>query len=184
MKMTGEHMLEERREAVWAALNDVEVLRRCIPGCEELSRADDGRLDAVATVKVGPVKSRFKGTVTLSDVVPPESYVISGEGRGGSAGFAKGSARVTLEEAGGGTRLVYEVSASVGGRLAQLGARLIDATAKKLAAQFFANLAAELGAPPAVEEEAAAGARPGLAAALWIGGLVLLVLATLLLFWQ
>ena len=93
MKMSGVQLLSERREAVWSALNDVDVLSRCIPGCESLTRAEDDVLDAVATIKVGPVKARFRGRVALSDIVPPESYVISGQGQGGAAGFAKGSAR-------------------------------------------------------------------------------------------
>ena len=182
MKMSGEQLLPERREAVWAALNDVDVLGRCIPGCESLTRAEDDALDAVAMIKVGPVKARFRGRVTLSDIVPPQSYVISGQGQGGAAGFAKGSASVSLEETAEGTRLSYEVSASLGGRLAQLGARLIDAAAKKLADEFFANLASELGPAKLPDEEIAAQTGGGLTAALWIGGLILLVLASLALF--
>ncbi|MCH8202348.1 MAG: carbon monoxide dehydrogenase subunit G [Proteobacteria bacterium] len=182
MKMSGEQLLSEQREAVWAALNDVEVLARCIPGCESLTRAEDDVLVAVATIKVGPVKARFRGRITLSDMVPPESYVISGQGQGGAAGFAKGSASVMLEETAEGTRLSYEVTASLGGRLAQLGARLIDATAKKLADEFFANFAAELSPAKPPEEEIAAGGGGGLSVALWISGLALLVLASLALF--
>ncbi len=182
MKMSGVQLLSERREAVWSALNDVDVLSRCIPGCESLTRAEDDVLDAVATIKVGPVKARFRGRVTLSDIVPPESYVISGQGQGGAAGFAKGSASVTLEETDEGTRLSYEVTASLGGRLAQLGARLIDAAAKKLADEFFANLASELGTAELPGEEIATEAGGGLTVALWIGGLILLVLASLALF--
>ena len=180
--MSGEKLLIERREAVWTALNDVEVLGRCIPGCESLTRAEDEVLDAVATIKVGPVKARFRGRVTLSDIVPPESYIISGQGQGGAAGFAKGSASVRLEETAEGTRLTYEVTVSLGGRLAQLGARLIDAAAKKLADEFFANLASELGPAKLPEEEIAAQAGGGLSVALWIGGLILIVLASLALF--
>ena len=184
MKMSGEQLLPERREVVWAALNDVDILGRCIPGCESLSRSEDGSLDAVATIKIGPVKARFKGRVTLSDVVAPVSYVIAGQGQGGAAGFAKGSAKVSLYQEQDGTRLSYEVNASVGGRLAQLGARLVDAAAKKLADEFFANLAAEFGIEKDAGEESEPGAatKPGLTAALWIGGLTLLVAASLLLF--
>ena len=181
MKLSGEQLLPEQRQTVWTALNDVEVLSRCIPGCESLERAEDGALDAVVTVKVGPVKARFKGRVTLSDVVAPESYVISGQGQGGAAGFAKGSASVRLDEAAEGTRLSYEVTATVGGKLAQLGARLIDATTKKLADEFFANLGVELGAE-AREETVITQTSRGLTAALWIGGLAFLVLASLFLF--
>jgi carbon monoxide dehydrogenase subunit G len=182
MKMSGEQLLIEQRETVWAALNNVDVLGRCIPGCESLTRTEDGALDAVATIKVGPVKARFKGRINLSDVIAPESYVISGQGQGGAAGFAKGAASVKLEAAGEGTRLIYEVTASVGGRLAQLGARLIDATAKKLADEFFANLASEIGLAEPAEVETAAEAGHGLGTALWIAGLALLVLASLFLF--
>ncbi len=180
--MSGEQLLAERREAVWSALNDVDVLGRCIPGCESLTRVEDDVLDAVATIKVGPVKARFRGRVTLSDMVPPESYVISGQGQGGAAGFAKGSATVRLEETAEGTRLSYEVTASLGGRLAQLGARLVDAAAKKLAVEFFANLASELGPAKLPEEKLAAAAGGSLTAALWIGGLILLVAASLFIF--
>jgi carbon monoxide dehydrogenase subunit G len=144
MTMTGEIQLAAPREAVWSKLNDPDVLKACIPGCEELEKTDDQGFRAVAKMKVGPVSARFKGKVTLSDLDPPNGYRISGEGEGGVAGFAKGSARVHLLEKEGGTLLTYEVDAQIGGKLAQLGQRLINGSAKKLADEFFANFAQAL----------------------------------------
>ena len=142
MTMNGEVQLAAPREAVWAKLNDPEVLKTCIPGCEELERTDDDSgFRAVAKIKVGPVSARFKGRVTLSDLDPPNGYKISGEGEGGVAGFAKGGAVVALAEKDGGTLLTYNVEANIGGKLAQLGQRLINGSAKKLADEFFANFA-------------------------------------------
>jgi carbon monoxide dehydrogenase subunit G len=141
MTMNGEVQLAASREAVWAKLNDPEVLKACIPGCEELEKTDDGGFSAVAKMKVGPVSARFKGKVMLSDLDPPNGYRISGEGEGGVAGFAKGGAVVKLSEKDGGTLLGYDVEAQIGGKLAQLGQRLINGTAKKLADEFFANFA-------------------------------------------
>jgi uncharacterized protein len=144
--MSGEVVLPADKATVWARLNDAETLRASIPGCESLEKLSDTELQAVAKVKVGPVSARFKGKVNLSDLDPPNSYRISGQGDGGIAGFAKGGANVKLaDEAGGGTRLAYDVDAQVGGRIAQLGGRLIDSTAKKLADEFFANFAKALG---------------------------------------
>jgi carbon monoxide dehydrogenase subunit G len=144
MTMTGEIQLPASREAVWAKLNDPAVLRACIPGCEELEATDDQGFRAVARMKVGPVSARFKGKVTLSDLDPPNGYRISGEGEGGVAGFAKGGAKVGLAESNSGTLLSYQVEAQIGGKLAQLGQRLINGTAKKLADEFFANFAKAL----------------------------------------
>ena len=137
MDMTGEYRIGTTRQVVWDALNDPETLRQCIPGCEEINKLSDAELTAKVTAKVGPVKARFAGNVTLSDLNPPESYTISGEGKGGAAGFAKGGAKVHLAEDGDATVLTYEVHVSVGGKLAQLGARLISGTAKKMADDFF-----------------------------------------------
>ena len=126
------------REVVWQALNDVEVLRQCIPGCEELTQDNPTNMAAKVTLKVGPIKAKFAGEVTLSDINAPEGYVLSGEGKGGVAGFAKGSATVRLEEVSSDeTILHYDASADVGGKIAQLGSRLLDSTAKKLAKKFF-----------------------------------------------
>ena len=138
--MQGEEQIAASVDAVWEALNDPEVLQACIPGCETLEKASDTELTATVLLKIGPVKARFNGEVTLENLNPPHSYTISGEGKGGIAGFAKGGADVTLAPQDGGTLLTYSVNADVGGKIAQLGSRLIDSTAKKLAKQFFGNL--------------------------------------------
>ena len=139
MVMSGEQQLAAPRETAWKKLNDPEVLKACIPGCESLDVIGENEFQAVATNKIGPVKARFKGKVRLTDLDPPNSYKISGEGDGGIAGFAKGGATVSLSDKDGGTLLTYNVEAQIGGKLAQLGSRLIDSTAKKLASQFFAS---------------------------------------------
>ena len=144
MTMTGEVQLSATREVVWAKLNDADVLRVCIPGCEELNKLSDTEFQAVAVTKIGPVKARFKGKVQLSDLNPPNGYRISGEGEGGVVGFAKGGATVSLTEKDGGTLLTYNVEAHIGGKLAQLGQRLINGAAKKLADDFFKNFAAQV----------------------------------------
>lgn len=141
MTMQGEVTLPADREAVWAALNDPAVLKACIPGCQELEKVSDTEFAAIAKVAVGPVKATFKGNVTLSDIDAPNGYTITGEGQGGVAGFAKGGAKVRLAEAEGGTQLSYDVEAQVGGKIAQLGGRLINGVAKKYADQFFGNFA-------------------------------------------
>jgi carbon monoxide dehydrogenase subunit G len=144
MTMQGEVALPADRATVWAALNDPEVLKACIPGCQELTKVSDTEFQAVAKIAVGPVKATFKGGVTLIDLNPPNGYTISGEGQGGIAGWAKGGAKVRLEDTEGGTRLVYDVEAQVGGKIAQLGGRLINGVAKKYADEFFANFAKAL----------------------------------------
>jgi uncharacterized protein len=144
MTMNGEIQLSAPREVVWAKLNDPDVLKACIPGCEELEKTEDQGFRAVAKMKVGPVSARFRGKVTLSDLDPPNGYKISGEGEGGVAGFAKGGAKVDLVDREGGTLLTYQVDAQIGGKLAQLGQRLINGSAKKLADEFFANFARAL----------------------------------------
>ncbi|WP_299392174.1 carbon monoxide dehydrogenase subunit G [Pelagibius sp.] len=164
MQMTGQYRIEAPRQAVWEALNDVEVLRACIPGVEEIEKTSDTEFTAKVKAKVGPVSARFAGAVTLSDLDPPNGYTISGEGKGGAAGFAKGGAKVRLEEDGAGTLLNYDVEAKVGGKLAQIGSRLIDGTAKKMADDFFSRFAETVGAPPA-EPAAAEAPAPGPAAA-------------------
>jgi len=145
MIMTGEVELPAPREEVWAKLIDPEVLKVCIPGCESLDKLSDVEFQAVATNKIGPVKARFKGKVRLSDLDPPNGYRISGEGDGGVAGFAKGGATVTLKPKNGGTLLSYNVEAQIGGKLAQIGQRLVNGAAKKLADQFFAKFAGAVG---------------------------------------
>jgi len=137
MTMTGDIQLHANREAVWAQLNDPAVLKSCIPGCEQLDMLSDSEFQAVATVKVGPVKARWKGKVRLSDFDPPNSYRISGEGDGGVTGFAKGTAKVSLADKDEGTLLSYNVESQIGGKLAQLGQRLINSAAKKTADDFF-----------------------------------------------
>lgn len=147
MDMTGEEQIAASRERVYEALNDVEILKQCIPGCEEIVKTSETEMTAKVVIKVGPVKAKFSGEITLSDLDPPTGYTISGQGKGGPAGFAKGSAKVRLEASGEGTILHYEVHADVGGKLAQIGARLIDGTAKKLARQFFTSFSAVVGEP-------------------------------------
>ena len=142
MTMSGEYQIAAPRDVVWAKLNDPEVLKACIPGCESLDRLGENEFQAVATNKVGPVKARFKGKVRLTDLDPPNGYKISGEGDGGIAGFAKGGAVVKLTEKDGGTLLTYNVEAQIGGKLAQLGQRLVNGAAKKLADDFFTKFAA------------------------------------------
>ena len=137
MEVTGEQRIPISQEATWQALNDLDVLRVCIPGCESIATSGDNEFDVVLTAKVGPVSARFKGKLTLADLNPPTSYSLSFEGQGGVAGFAKGGAQVQLTPDGGETRLSYAAKANVGGKLAQIGSRLIDGTAKKLADQFF-----------------------------------------------
>ncbi len=154
MDMTGEYRIAAPREKVWEALNDPEILKMCIPGCEELSKDSDTELSAKVSTKVGPVSAKFTGKVTLSDINPPEGYKITGEGQGGVAGFAKGGAEVKLEEDGNETVLSYTATAQVGGKLAQIGSRLIDSTAKKMAGQFFGKFAEEIGEGSAPDKEA------------------------------
>ena len=143
MVMNGEVQLAAPRALVWEKLNDAEALKASIPGCETFEKLSDTEFQAIATNKIGPVKARFKGKVRLSDLDPPNGYKISGEGDGGVAGFAKGGATVALSEKDGGTLLSYNVEAQIGGKLAQLGQRLVNGAAKKLADQFFAKFAAQ-----------------------------------------
>jgi uncharacterized protein len=149
MTMTGEATLPANRPKAWAMLNDPSVLKACIPGCVSLEKTSDTGFAAVVKVKIGPVSATFKGRVELSDLVPLVSYTIAGEGEGGVAGFAKGGAKVSLADVEGGTLLRYDVEAHVGGKMAQLGARLIDGVAKSMADKFFANFAAAAGGGPA-----------------------------------
>jgi carbon monoxide dehydrogenase subunit G len=144
MEMSGEYRIPAPRETVWLALNDPAILRECIPGCQSLEKTSDTAMTAKVQAKVGPVKANFTGDVTLSNIDPPRGYTISGEGKGGVAGFAKGGADVALEEAGDDTILRYTAKAQVGGKLAQIGARLIDATAKQIADEFFSNFTKKL----------------------------------------
>jgi len=144
LEMSGEHVLSRDRKTVYAALNDAEVLKKCIPGCEELIKASDNEFAATVKMTIGPVSARFKGKVRLVDLDPPNGYRIEGEGEGGVAGFAKGGAKVELTEVPEGTKLTYNAEANVGGKIAQLGQRLLAGSAKKIADKFFANFTAEL----------------------------------------
>lgn len=175
MEMTSERLVPASREVVWAALNSPETLRDCIAGCEKLERTEGNDYDVAMAIKIGPVAARFKGRMSLNDIVAPDSYAIVFEGQGGMAGFAKGSAAVTLvtPEQGDGTLLQYQVQAQVGGKLAQLGARLIDSSARKMADDFFARFvkvfatpdqAAEANAPV---ETLVSGAESGASRSLW-----------------
>ncbi|WP_428532366.1 SRPBCC domain-containing protein [Rhodopila sp.] len=163
MDMTGERLIPAPRQTVWQALNNPEVLKASIPGCESLEKLDDDQMKATAAVKVGPISARFSGKVQLSDIDPPNGYRISGEGQGGVAGFAKGGADVALADQGAETLLSYKVNAQVGGKLAQLGGRLIDATAKQMADAFFDRFSKQVQAmSPAADhaEPAAAQTSP------------------------
>ena len=203
MDLSGEYRINAPRQAVWAGLNDPVVLKQAIAGCEELTKTSDTEFQALVVAKVGPVKAKFGGKVTLSDLDPPNGYTITGEGQGGAAGFAKGGAKVRLEAAPeGGTLLKYTVDAQIGGKLAQIGSRLIEGTARKMSEEFFAAFAAavEAQAPataaPTPEAAPAATTAPasqpattpvaapepqaaGLPPLVWIGGLVVVVGAIL-----
>jgi carbon monoxide dehydrogenase subunit G len=145
MDMTGEYRIPARREEVWAALNDPAILAACIPGCESLEKTSDDQMNGRVKVKIGPVSATFSGILTFSNVRPPEGYTLSGEGKGGAAGFAKGGADVSLGENGGETILRYTAKAQVGGKLAQVGSRLIESSTKRLADEFFNAFAVKLG---------------------------------------
>lgn len=157
MEIKGEYRIAASRDKVFAALNDPAVLQACIPGCESLEKTSDTEMKAKVRMRIGPVSASFSGKVTLSDIDPPNGYRISGEGQGGPAGFAKGGAVVKLRDDGGETVLTYDVDAQVGGKIAQVGARLIDGTARKLADEFFGKFATVVGGPP---PEAAAAEAP------------------------
>jgi carbon monoxide dehydrogenase subunit G len=156
MELKGQQLINAPRETVYAALNDPDVLKQCIPGCESLNKTSDTNMDATVAIKVGPVKAKFSGAVELTNLNPPESYTIVGEGKGGAAGFAKGKADVTLTEQGDQTLLDYAVHADVGGKLAQLGGRLLEGTAKKLSGEFFQKFGDVVGGGETAEAEGVA----------------------------
>jgi uncharacterized protein len=193
MDLTGEYKIAAPREAVWKALNDPEILKQAIPGCEEIQKLSDTEMTAKVTARVGPVKASFSGKVTLSDLDPPNGYKISGEGQGGVAGFARGGADVRLkpDESGAGTILTYTANAAVGGKLAQIGSRLIEGAAKQTADQFFSKFAeivsaaaAPAGAAQAQPAPAAAAlpAKRGLSPVVWVSGLIAIIVILLLIF--
>jgi carbon monoxide dehydrogenase subunit G len=157
MDMTGERRIPAPRQKVWDALNDPAVLKACIPGCESLERLPDDSLKATAAIKIGPISARFAGKVQLLELDPPNGYRIEGEGAGGVAGFAKGGAAVRLADSGNETLMTYDVKAQVGGKIAQLGARLIDATAKQMADQFFNRFVDEVSGPSPIAADGPAG---------------------------
>ncbi|MEJ1975228.1 MAG: carbon monoxide dehydrogenase subunit G [Acetobacteraceae bacterium] len=157
MDMTGERRIPAPRQKVWDALNDPAVLKAAIPGCKSLEKVSDTDMVATAAVKIGPIAAQFTGKVQLLDLDPPTSYRIAGEGQGGVAGFANGGANVRLSDDGDFTLLQYDVKAQVGGKIAQLGARLIDATAKQMADQFFDRFSAEVAGPAEVAADGPAG---------------------------
>jgi uncharacterized protein len=156
MEMTGEQLIPVPQQKVWDALNDPEVLKACIPGCETIERVSDTEFKVALTAAVGPVKAKFNGKLLLGDVNPPNSYTLSFEGSGGAAGFGKGGATVALSPDGAGTKLAYTAKATVGGKLAQVGSRLIDGVAAKMANDFFSRFNQRLAPPPAVGEPASA----------------------------
>jgi len=161
MKFAGENSISAPPQKVWKALNDPEVLRKSIPGCESLEKTGDNEFKATVVTKIGPVKTKFDGEVSLSDLDPPHGYTLSGKGSGGPAGNAKGSAKVTLKPNGAGTLLSYDVDAQITGKLAQLGSRLIQSTAKMLAGKFFDKFGEVVAGPAAAAE----GTKPAAAAA-------------------
>ncbi|WP_374305111.1 carbon monoxide dehydrogenase subunit G [Ferrovibrio sp.] len=201
MELTGEQLIPAPRAKVWDALYDPDILRQCIAGCETVTKTSDTEFEATVQVKVGPVKAKFKGKVTLTDLDPPNSCTIQGEAQGGvAAGFGKGNAKVQLADAqidgapGGATKLTYSVQAQVGGKLAQIGARLIDGVAAKMAEDFFAKFnqivaapqeqgtapaagAAEVEATPPAAAQPAAPVTGGIPSWLWIAGLIVIVCA-------
>ena len=185
MDMTGEYTIPAPREKVWEALNDAEVLKASVPGCETLEKVSDTEFTATVMARVGPVRTKFNGRVTLSDIDPPNGYTISGEGQGGAAGFGKGGARVTLTGTDGETVLRYEANASVGGKMAQIGSRVVEGVAKKMADDFFARFAEQVAPAGEAEEEAAAAAEApaetapapesGIPMWAWVVGLLVIV---------
>ena len=192
MILSGEYRLPLPRTVVWDGLNDPAILKQCIPGCEELTKTEDNGFAAKVGLKIGPMTARFTGKVTLSDIDPPNGYTIAGEGQGGVAGFGKGSAIVKLADDGaGGTILTYTADSQVGGKMAQIGSRLIDATAKKLADEFFGKFSAIVAPPNTAEaapNEMPAHSHPpeistpqtgGLPPSVWIAALVAAVAVVL-----
>ena len=196
MDFTGRYLIAAPPEQVWQGINDPAMLKACIPGCEQLDKLSATDFVAIAKIKVGPVSATFKGKVTLSEMTPPTRLTLSGEGQGGFAGFAKGSAEVLRAPGGGGTVLTYSAKATVGGKLAQIGQRLIDGAAKQIADDFFkrfqAALAPELAPDPATDELAPHAkaeiiapeppARSGLSPLVWVTGLIAVVVVLLLAF--
>jgi carbon monoxide dehydrogenase subunit G len=198
MDFRGRYEIPASPERVWAALNDPSILQSCIPGCEQLTRRDDYHFDAVAALRVGPIKATFRASIEQSEVDPPNRCVLKAEGKGGAAGFGRGEAEVQLALEGSGTVLTYLARATIGGRLAQIGHRLIDGAARQIADDFFARFAAQIasasGGPsesPAQEEfepliepteQPGEARREGLAPEIWVIGLIAVIVILLVLF--
>lgn len=168
MEMTGEQIIPASQAEVWRGLNDPEVLKACISGCESIEKLTDTEYTVVTTTAIGPVKARFRGKLLLADLDPPNSYSLSFDGQGGAAGFGKGSAKVSLATEAAGTRLSYAVKAQVGGKLAQIGSRLIDGVAKKLADDFFSAFNQKMAGPAPAPAEPSVEAAPGAAPLWWV----------------
>ncbi|MEG9861323.1 MAG: carbon monoxide dehydrogenase subunit G [Parvularculales bacterium] len=167
MDLSGEYRLPAERQSVWDALNDPEVLRQIIPGAESVARTSDTEFSAIARVKIGPVNARFRGTVSLSDIDPPNGYTLTGKGEGGSAGFAQGSATIRLVEDGSHTLLTYQVNATVGGKLAQIGQRFIDSAAAKMSTAFFENFNQLMGGSSQATPDSNTSTPSGLSPWIW-----------------
>lgn len=198
MDFTGRYEIAASPDAVWAALNDPQILQACIPGCERLTRRDDHHFDAVAALRIGPVKATFQAVIEQSELDPPRRCVLRGEGRGGAAGFGRGEAEVLLAPESSCTVLTYTARATIGGKLAQIGQRLIDGAARQIADDFFARFAAQVASMPAAAPEAVAPVeaqpaiemtehpagmrREGLAPEIWVIGLIAVIVILLLLF--
>ena len=199
MEFKGRYLIPASPEKVWRALNNPQVLRQCIPGCERMDKTDDTHFSAAAVLKIGPVKATFNANIALSDLDPPRHCTIRGEGQGGVAGFARGDADVVLTPQAGGTELSYTAQAAIGGKLAQIGQRLIDGAAKQIADDFFARFAEAVAAQPDIVEEATPASTPpeaapiateqsptekrgGLAPEIWVVALIALIAALLLAF--
>jgi carbon monoxide dehydrogenase subunit G len=181
MDMTGEQLIALPQQRVWDALNDAQILRACIPGCELMEKVSDVEYRVVLSAAIGPVKAKFSGRLGLADVDPPNGYSLAFEGSGGAAGFAKGSCKVALAPAEGGTRLAYSAQAAVGGKLAQVGSRLIDGVARKMADDFFARFNAAVTPAPAQTRETTDSRRSRIPLWAWVVGIVVLVLLALFL---
>ena len=172
MEMTGAQIIPALQAEVWRGLNDPEILKACISGCESIEKLTGTEYAIVTTAAIGPVKAKFRGKLLLADLDPPNSYSLSFDGQGGAAGFAKGSAKVSLTTEAAGTRLSYSVKAQVGGKLAQIGSRLIDGVAKKLADDFFAAFNQKMAGPVLIAAEPSAETAPGAAPLWWVVGII------------
>jgi carbon monoxide dehydrogenase subunit G len=197
MEFTGRYLVPASVDATWAALNNPEILKACIPGCEQMTRTDPTHFDATAALKIGPVKATFRAKVELADLDPPHRCILKGEGQGGVAGFARGEADVVLTPDAGGTILTYNAKAAIGGKLAQIGQRLIDGAAKQIADDFFTRFSAAVAAIPSEPVREAAphptpapppsapadsDDRSGIGPEIWVVGLIAVIVILLLIF--